>query len=32
MRQAGFTGIHSEWWHFDLGDREQVRDTMERVR
>ena len=32
MRQAGFTGIHSEWWHFDLGDREQVRDTIERVR
>ncbi len=31
MRQAGFTGIHSEWWHFDLGDREQVRDTMQRV-
>ena len=32
MRQAGFTGIHSEWWHFDLGDREQVRDTLQRVR
>jgi D-alanyl-D-alanine dipeptidase len=32
MRQAGFTGIHSEWWHFDLGDRERVRDTLPRVR
>ena len=31
MRQAGFHGIHSEWWHFDFGDREGVRRDLPRV-
>jgi D-alanyl-D-alanine dipeptidase len=31
LGQAGFTGIHSEWWHFDCGDRVQVRATYRRV-
>ena len=31
MFQAGFTGINSEWWHFDCGDRVQVRATFTRV-
>lgn len=31
MRQAGFHGISTEWWHFDLGDRTQVRATFPRV-
>ncbi|MCV2360254.1 D-alanyl-D-alanine carboxypeptidase family protein [Paucibacter sp. TC2R-5] len=31
MRQAGFQGIHSEWWHFDFGDREAVRRDLPRV-
>ena len=31
MRHAGFVGIHSEWWHFDLGDRDMVRREMPRV-
>lgn len=31
MAQAGFVGINSEWWHYDLGDREQVRRTFRRV-
>ena len=25
MAQGGFAGIPNEWWHFDFGDREQVR-------
>jgi D-alanyl-D-alanine dipeptidase len=25
MTEHGFHGIHSEWWHFDFGDKEQVR-------
>lgn len=28
MRQAGFQTISTEWWHFDFGDREQVRRTL----
>jgi D-alanyl-D-alanine dipeptidase len=31
MRHAGFHGIHSEWWHFDFGDREGVRRDLPRV-
>ncbi|UXH78675.1 M15 family metallopeptidase [Roseateles amylovorans] len=28
MRHAGFQTISTEWWHFDFGDREQVRRTL----
>lgn len=31
MNQAGFVGIRTEWWHFDCGDRELVRQTFQRV-
>jgi D-alanyl-D-alanine dipeptidase len=31
MFQAGFVGINSEWWHFDCGDRVQVRAAYTRV-
>ncbi|TFW28333.1 M15 family metallopeptidase [Massilia horti] len=31
MLQAGFFGIRTEWWHFDCGDRELVRQTFRRV-
>jgi D-alanyl-D-alanine dipeptidase len=31
MAQAGFVGIATEWWHFDCGDREQVRARCRRV-
>ena len=31
MRAAGFVGIHSEWWHFDFGDRHAVRRQYARV-
>ena len=31
MAQAGFVGIASEWWHFDLGERELVRQSYQRV-
>jgi zinc D-Ala-D-Ala dipeptidase len=31
MVQGGFRGIHSEWWHFDHGDRDWVRCTLPRV-
>jgi D-alanyl-D-alanine dipeptidase len=31
MTQAGFHGIHSEWWHFDCGDRALVRQNFQRV-
>ncbi len=31
MRQAGFHPIHSEWWHFDFGDRDAVRRDLPRV-
>ncbi|MET3130334.1 D-alanyl-D-alanine dipeptidase [Oxalobacteraceae bacterium GrIS 1.11] len=29
--EAGWLGIHSEWWHFDCGDRALVRQTYTRV-
>ncbi|PWF42056.1 M15 family metallopeptidase [Massilia glaciei] len=31
MTQAGFTGLNSEWWHFDCGDRVRVRGSFSRV-
>jgi len=31
MFQAGFVGIRTEWWHFDCGDRDLVRQTFRRV-
>jgi D-alanyl-D-alanine dipeptidase len=31
MRQAGFQGINTEWWHYDCGDRNAVRQTFRRV-
>ena len=31
MCQAGFVGINTEWWHFDCGDRNLVRQTFRRV-
>ena len=31
MFQAGFQGISTEWWHYDCGDRNVVRQTFRRV-
>jgi zinc D-Ala-D-Ala dipeptidase len=31
MLRSGFNGIDNEWWHFDMGDRQQVRSTFTRV-
>jgi D-alanyl-D-alanine dipeptidase len=31
MFHAGFQGINTEWWHFDCGDRNLVRETFRRV-
>lgn len=31
MAHGGFQGIGSEWWHFDLGERDLVRQTYRRV-
>lgn len=31
MAHGGFTGISSEWWHFDHGDRDKVRAEYVRV-
>jgi D-alanyl-D-alanine dipeptidase len=31
MTGHGFRGIHSEWWHFDFGDKEQVRQHYLRI-
>ncbi|CAM4174990.1 M15 family metallopeptidase [Roseateles saccharophilus] len=31
MREAGFHGIPTEWWHFDFGDRVAVRRDLPRV-
>ena len=31
MLAGGFVGINTEWWHFDCGDRVQVRQTYTRV-
>lgn len=31
MRAGGFTGIDNEWWHFEMLDRQHVRQTFVRV-
>ena len=31
MQQAGWQGIATEWWHFDFGDRDEVRRTLRRI-
>ena len=31
MAQAGWVGINTEWWHYDCGDRNLVRQTFQRV-
>jgi len=31
MAHGGFHGINSEWWHYDFGDRDLVRQTYRRV-
>jgi len=31
MFQAGFHGIDTEWWHYDCGARDVVRQTFQRV-
>lgn len=31
MVRGGFHGIATEWWHYDHGDREQVRTTFARI-
>lgn len=31
MQAGGWQGISSEWWHFDCGDRDQVRATYIRI-
>jgi len=31
MRHGGFVGISSEWWHFDCGDRDLVRNEYTRI-
>ena len=31
MAHAGFVGITTEWWHYDCGNRDQVRATFSRV-
>jgi D-alanyl-D-alanine dipeptidase len=31
MHRGGFNGIHSEWWHFDYGNRDVVREEYTRI-
>ncbi len=31
MKQGGFSGIGTEWWHFDCGDRLKVRAEFARI-
>ena len=31
MKHGGFAGISTEWWHFDHGDRDQVRANYTRI-
>lgn len=31
MLQAGWQAIATEWWHFDFGDRDQVRQHLRRI-
>lgn len=31
MQHGGWIGINSEWWHFDCGDRNRVRECYSRI-
>lgn len=31
MTDGGFAGISNEWWHFEMLDRQHVRQTFRRV-
>ena len=31
LGRGGFRGIDNEWWHFEMGDRQQVRQHFTRV-
>jgi zinc D-Ala-D-Ala dipeptidase len=31
MQHGGWVGISSEWWHFDCGNRDEVRSTYTRI-
>jgi zinc D-Ala-D-Ala dipeptidase len=31
LERGGFNGIDNEWWHFEMGDRQQVRQHFTRV-
>lgn len=31
MAAGGFRGIDTEWWHFDCGDRDEIRRSMTRI-
>ena len=31
MQEAGWRGINSEWWHFDAGDRDLIRERYLRI-
>lgn len=31
LTESGFQGIGTEWWHFDFGDRDQVRSSLPRI-
>lgn len=31
MRQGGFKGITTEWWHFDCGDAARIRQSYQRI-
>ena len=31
MCECGFRAIHSEWWHFDFGDRDRIREHYLRI-
>jgi zinc D-Ala-D-Ala dipeptidase len=31
LRAGGYEGIPTEWWHFDHGDRDAVRQQLPRV-
>ncbi|MES2632688.1 MAG: M15 family metallopeptidase [Pseudomonadota bacterium] len=31
LTESGFSGVDNEWWHFDMLDRQYVRETFTRV-
>ena len=31
MQHGGWMGISSEWWHFDCGNRDEVRSSYTRI-